>query len=109
VCSLVACPWVTRQLEEAINSSETVIARSGYTTIMDLAKMNKKAFFIPTPGQHEQLYLAKRLAKNNLAPYCTQDEFCLKKLEAVKNYNVLSINSDKKVDFKNLFNCFERK
>jgi hypothetical protein len=28
---------------------------SGYTTIMDLAKLCKKAFFIPTPGQYEQI------------------------------------------------------
>jgi predicted glycosyltransferase len=31
-----------------------VLSRSGYTTIIDLAKLNKKAFFIPTPGQFEQ-------------------------------------------------------
>ena len=47
------------QLQKAFNESEIVISRSGYTTIMDLAKLNKKAFFIPTPGQYEQEYLAK--------------------------------------------------
>ncbi len=49
------------ELEKAINESEIVISRSGYTTIMDLAVLEKKAFFIPTPGQYEQEYLAKRL------------------------------------------------
>jgi uncharacterized protein (TIGR00661 family) len=37
----------TRQLEQTFNESEIVLCRSGYTTIMDLAKMEKKAFFIP--------------------------------------------------------------
>jgi len=46
------------ELEIAINSSETVVSRSGYSTIMDLAKLNKKTFFIPTPRQDEQVYLA---------------------------------------------------
>jgi UDP-N-acetylglucosamine:LPS N-acetylglucosamine transferase len=50
----------SRQLEHTFNESELVLCRSGYTTIMDLAKL-EKAFFIPTPGQYEQLYLAKKL------------------------------------------------
>ena len=49
----------SKELEYAINSSNLVISRPGYTTVMDLAKLNKKAVFIPTPGQFEQLYLAE--------------------------------------------------
>ena len=63
-------------LEKTLNESALVIARSGYTTIMDLAKLNKKAFFIPTPGQFEQEYLAEttnRLMK--LVPSCNQERF----------------------------------
>jgi predicted glycosyltransferase len=37
-----------------------VLARSGYTTIMDLVRLGKKAF-LSHPGQYEQLYLAKKL------------------------------------------------
>ena len=44
----------SKTLEQAINASSFVLSRSGYTTIMDLAKIGKKAFFIPTPGQFEQ-------------------------------------------------------
>jgi hypothetical protein len=36
---------------------------------MDLAKLEKKAFFIPTPGQYEQLYLAKKLEEEGIAPF----------------------------------------
>ena len=53
-------------LAKAINSVDFVIARSGYTTIMDLAALHKKAFFIPTPGQAEQEYLAKRLKEKGI-------------------------------------------
>jgi UDP-N-acetylglucosamine transferase subunit ALG13 len=45
-------------LEELIQSSSLVISRPGYSTVMDLARLGKKALFIPTPGQTEQEYLA---------------------------------------------------
>ncbi len=41
----------TAQLEEAIRTSEFIISRCGYSTIMDLIIMQKKAILIPTPGQ----------------------------------------------------------
>lgn len=44
--------------EELLNRSKFIISRSGYSTIMDLYVLNKKAFFIPTPQQTEQEYLA---------------------------------------------------
>lgn len=49
------------ELNEAIIQSEMVISRSGYTTVMDLIKLKKKAILIPTPGQTEQEYLATHL------------------------------------------------
>ncbi len=49
----------TDSLQQLIASSKMVIARSGYSTLMDLAVMNKKALLIPTPGQTEQVYLAQ--------------------------------------------------
>ena len=48
-----------QQLNEAIEESKIVIARSGYSTLMDLVKLGKQAILIPTPGQTEQEYLAK--------------------------------------------------
>ncbi len=48
----------TKDLQEVIESSKIVVCRSGYSSIMDLARMGKKAIFIPTPGQTEQEYLA---------------------------------------------------
>lgn len=78
---------LSEDLEEVISASKFVIARSGYSTIMDLAKMNKKVFFIPTPGQTEQIYLAKNLQNKNIAPYCSQEVFNVQSLEKLKDYS----------------------
>lgn len=45
-------------MKELITGSETIISRSGYTTIMELISLNCSALLIPTPGQTEQEYLA---------------------------------------------------
>jgi uncharacterized protein (TIGR00661 family) len=95
-------------LEKTINESALVISRSGYTTVMDLAKLNKKAFFIPTPGQFEQEYLAKRLTKLGIIPSCNQNEFSLKKLEDMESFTGLK-TIDFEINFKNLFILFEGK
>ncbi len=49
-------------LVQALLQAEKIIARSGYSTIMDFAALGvlHKAQFIPTPGQTEQEYLAQR-------------------------------------------------
>ena len=47
------------ELNSALNRAEMVIGSAGYTTIMDLILLNKKAILIPTPGQTEQAYLSK--------------------------------------------------
>ena len=49
------------QLNELINQSKFIVARAGYSTIMDLVTLDKKAVLIPTPGQPEQSYLARHL------------------------------------------------
>ena len=78
------------QLEKAFNESEIVLCRSGYTTIMDLVKLRKKAFFIPTPGQYEQLYLAEKLKKNGFFPYTEQENFEWGNLLEVQHYKGVS-------------------
>lgn len=50
-----------RDLNAAIVASGFVISRCGYTTVMDLVKLKKKAVLVPTPGQTEQEYLANYL------------------------------------------------
>ena len=98
---------LANELEEAINQSKVVIARSGYSTIMDLAVLGEKAFFIPTPGQFEQEYLAKILQEKLIAPYANQDEFTLAKLAQLDKYSGFK-KVYSTVDLK-LFKLFEGK
>lgn len=93
------------ELETVLNESEIVLSRSGYTSIMDLAKLEKKAFFIPTPGQFEQEYLAKKLEAEAIAPYCRQDEFTIEKLALVKNYKGFKFDVPQ-VNYEALFGLF---
>jgi len=97
-----------KELQMALNESDIVLARSGYSTILDLARLEKKAFFIPTPGQFEQEYLAKKMKKDGIAPYCTQDEFTIDRLNSVNNYLGFK-GFEAKVDFSELFSLFEGK
>lgn len=76
---------LTQELQELIASSNIIIARSGYSTIMDLAVLKKKALFIPTPGQAEQEYLAHYMQSQNIAPFVTQNIFQLDDLKKVKD------------------------
>ena len=63
--------------EKLMNRAKLVISRSGYSTIMDLYVIGGRAFFVPTPGQPEQVYLAKYLESKNLAGYETQNRLKL--------------------------------
>lgn len=65
------------ELAEALKSSRLVICRSGYSTIMDLARLGHRALFIPTPGQTEQLYLARLLRERQIAYAVEQSEINL--------------------------------
>ncbi len=51
------------QLQYILERSRYVICRSGYSTLMDLALLQKKVILIPTPGQWEQEYLALHLQR----------------------------------------------
>ena len=95
----------TKQLEQTFNESEIILCRSGYTTVMDLAKLEKKAFFIPTPGQFEQEYLAKKYKKEGLLPTAKQDKFKLDDLLAVPLYSGLPKLSSN-INWSELFQLF---
>lgn len=66
------------ELNAAMAAADLVVARSGYSTLMDLAVMRQKALLIPTPGQTEQIYLAERLAERERGVYQTQGKIDLK-------------------------------
>lgn len=66
------------QLQTEIEKAEWVMARAGYSTIMDLTTLQKKAILIPTPGQSEQEYLATYLQKKGIFFSEREDSFSLK-------------------------------
>lgn len=61
-----------------IKKAQLVVARPGYSTLMDLACFGKKAAFTPTPGQTEQVYLANRLSRKKQAFSQPQNLFSLR-------------------------------
>ncbi|MEI6851561.1 MAG: glycosyltransferase [Bacteroidota bacterium] len=65
------------EIQNYILRSEVVLARSGYSTIMDLATLGSKAILVPTPGQTEQEYLANYLSEKNIYYTVTQQNFNL--------------------------------
>ncbi len=65
------------ELNEVIQQSDLVVCRSGYTTIMDLIKLNKKAILVSTPGQTEQEYLAAHLMQQQIFYAVSQEHFNL--------------------------------
>ncbi len=69
----------TSHMFSVIKNSSVVISRTGYTTLMDLYVLGKKAILIPTPGQSEQEYLGQYLKEKKLFHVVSQQEFDLKK------------------------------
>lgn len=51
------------ELSSCIQRAKNIYCRSGYSTIMDLVKLNKTANLIATYGQAEQEYLCERMVK----------------------------------------------
>lgn len=87
----------TNYLASLISESEVIIARPGYSTVMDMIAMEKKTILIPTPGQTEQEYLAAHLRKKNMAIVQNQEDFDLK--SALQNIaNIENLHQEKGTD-----------
>lgn len=94
------------ELNELMAESEIVISRSGYSTIMDLIQMKKRALLIPTPGQTEQEYLAEKLLKRKSFYTQSQKELNIADaLIALKDYPGHDISVDKITSLKE---CVEK-
>lgn len=65
------------ELNNEAMKAEFIISRSGYSTIMDIAALQKKSILIPTPGQTEQEYLADYLMKKQFAFCVKQNDLSL--------------------------------
>lgn len=97
----------TNDLLKYIGLSRTIICRSGYSSIMDMACIGRKAVFIPTPGQTEQEYLAKYLSEKKLFYFQLQKKLNI--LQAVKNfdkYSGLNVENNMQLLDERIKNCF---
>jgi len=87
----------SKELNGTLLASEIVICRSGYSSLMDLVTLKKKAILIPTPGQTEQAYLAKRFFAQGLFWVQSQENLNLKEaLEKARH-----LETFKRPSFKN--------
>jgi predicted glycosyltransferase len=79
-------------LSEALAGSALVLCRSGYSTLMDLARLGKRAVLVPTPGQSEQKYLGELLWRRGLCLCMPQRALCLAEaIKAAKGYPGLGV------------------
>jgi UDP-N-acetylglucosamine:LPS N-acetylglucosamine transferase len=87
------------ELQTVIEASEFVICRSGYSSIMDLATLQKKnVIMVPTPGQPEQEYLADFLESKGLVYTISQEKLnvakAMKKSIDYLGFASIAFNSD---------------
>ncbi|MDA7501792.1 glycosyl transferase family 28 [Chitinophagales bacterium] len=66
-----------RELYPLIQQAKMIVCRSGYSSVMDMICLNKKAILVPTPGQTEQEYVADHLMSNPLFGTTAQENFNL--------------------------------
>ncbi len=64
----------TKTLQFLLHKTPIIYCRSGYSTLMDLAVLKRRAVLLPTPGQTEQEYLASY-----------NKGMCLDELDALKS------------------------
>ncbi len=77
---LMEVDWLLGEnLLEAVQQSQQIICRSGYSTLMDAHYWGKPLLLVPTPGQTEQAYLARYWAEQGWADWQAQENFLLKK------------------------------
>ena len=75
-------------LVKAIENAKYIISRGGYTSLMELIPLNKPLILVPTPGQTEQEYLAKRWQEKGWAIAYDQTQFHLETaLKEADNFN----------------------
>lgn len=74
-------------LAQALAGAEWILCRSGYSSVMDLIALGKKAIIVPTPGQAEQEYLARYLQQKGYFISVTEQELDIQSaIEAAANF-----------------------
>lgn len=86
-----------KALQEQMQKARYIISRSGYTTLMDIFKLQKKLIAIPTPGQAEQEYLGHLLHEQQQVLCIEQSKFQWQ--EALKQAEAFPFLPQKQNDF----------
>jgi uncharacterized protein (TIGR00661 family) len=95
--------------DELMNRAKFIVARAGYSTIMDIVELDKKALLIPTPGQTEQEYLAKYLDDKHYFCGRTEEEVDLNNdLNIAKKYDSFKKPWGTKTTVDNVINILKR-
>lgn len=81
----------TPEIERVLRSSDMIICRSGYSSVMDLATTGRHAVLVPTPGQTEQEYLSEYLQQKNWFISTSQSKFSIEEMH--KKYLRKTFNS----------------
>ena len=85
-----------KRISALIKGAGLIISRPGYTTVMEVAVLGKKALWVPTPGQTEQEYLCKYLAEQDMYRYTQQKKLDLSNAISIQSsYPQPKINDDK--------------
>jgi predicted glycosyltransferase len=66
------------EVDKLVAQSKVVMARTGYSTLMDLAVWQKPCVLVPTPGQPEQEYLGEYIKSQGWALVTSQKEISVK-------------------------------
>lgn len=74
-------PFANRkEMSQLMNRAKFLVTRSGYTTVMEIAELQKKkVLFVPTPGQTEQEYLSRYYEDKKWFHSVNQEDLCLTK------------------------------
>lgn len=80
-----------------IKNASLIICRPGYSSLMDLMTIGRKAFLVPTPGQTEQEYLGERLNRLYGFGLCKQSCFSFQQALSFMEKNLFT------TQFKNSF------
>jgi uncharacterized protein (TIGR00661 family) len=78
----------TPEFARTVRRARWIISRGGYSTIMDMAVLGASCIFVPTPGQYEQVVLAKSLSRAGYAVEIPAAKLNLETLQAAMETQV---------------------
>ena len=99
----------TQDYFSEISKAKLVIARSGYSSIMDFLCLQKNALLVPTPGQTEQEYLAEDLKEKKLFHSSNQFDLNIETIINALDNKIILENSNYKVSLEAFWKDIECK